>query len=721
MKKWTSLGESVLFAGNLFLLFLLIFGDKIVEPVWMQVLGRMHPLLLHFPIVLLLMAVLWEWLPLRREAAFRDQYRRVDRALWITGALSAMLTAIMGMLLSLQGGYEGPAVQWHKWAGVAIAYLSYAYYVYKHSARPQPLAGKIAGGLVAACLLLAGHLGANITHGENFLLQPLEAGKKAPVPIDRAVVFEDLIKPVLEAKCLSCHNHRKAKGDLVMETAALLMKGGKDGKLFEPGQPELSLLIKRIHLPEADDDHMPPEGKPQLSPQEMRLLYWWIKSGAPVDQKVMALPEKDSLRILAAKILPAPGTTPAQEEKFTFAAADERKIEKLSNNYRVITPLAQQSPALVVNFFNKNHFSSAALKELSELSEQVVEINLAKMPVKDEDLSILAQFPNLRTLNLNFTDISGKNMKALSGLKHLKHLAVSGTQLNAAALEAICRLPALQDLYCWSIAAGTGDIARLEKTYKKIRFDAGYQDTSGAILPLPPPLLKTPSGIFSDSLLVQLRHPIQGVEIRYTLDGTEPDSLHGTLYQGPIALRENTRLKARAYKKGWSGSQAVEAGYYRSAYRPDSIVLLTQPDEKYRGQGGRTLMDRDLGDTNYGNGQWLGYRGEDMQLMMAFHSPVTLHTLSLNYLRQVPGYIFPPARLEVWGGDDPDHLQLMGRSALGLPDKDAPAATLLLDCPLKGVAVRYMKVVAKPLARLPAWHPGKGQPAWLMASEILLN
>src|SRR5690606_3435748 len=126
------------------------------------------------------------------------------------------------------GGYEGPAVQWHKWAGVAIAYLSYAYYVYKHSARPQPLAGKIAGGLVAACLLLAGHLGANITHGENFLLQPLEAGKKAPVPIDRAVVFEDLIKPVLEAKCLSCHNHRKAKGDLVMETAALLMKGGKD-------------------------------------------------------------------------------------------------------------------------------------------------------------------------------------------------------------------------------------------------------------------------------------------------------------------------------------------------------------------------------------------------------------------------------------------------------------------------------------------------------------
>jgi hypothetical protein len=60
----------------------------------------------------------------------------------------------------------------------------------------------------------------------------------------------------------------------------MVMKGGETEGNVVPGKPDTSLLIARIKLPEDDDEHMPPEGKPQISPEELALLSWWIEQGA---------------------------------------------------------------------------------------------------------------------------------------------------------------------------------------------------------------------------------------------------------------------------------------------------------------------------------------------------------------------------------------------------------------------------------------------------------
>lgn len=722
MKKWSSIAESFLFAGNLFLAFLLIFGDKIVEPTWMQVTGRMHPLLLHFPIVLLLMAVLWEWLPLRGQRENVALFKRVDQTLLLTGAVFAVITAIMGMLLSLQDGYDAQSLMWHKWSGAGIAFLSYFYYSYKHSRYHIPLLNKITGGLLAVCLLATGHLGANITHGSNFLLQPLEQARQSkPVPINQAVVYDHLIEPLLQKKCMSCHNHRKAKGDLVMETRELFLKGGKDGKLFLPGSPDSSLLIRRIHLPLADDDHMPPEGKPQLTEEETALLYWWIKSGAPMDRKVTDLPATDSLRILATRfLLPATPETPAAE-KYDFPAADNGKISSLNTNYRIVTPLAQNSPALAVNFYNKQQYTAKSLEELEPVAKQIVDLNLAKMPVTDGDLKIISRFENLRKLNLNFTEVSNKGLTELKALKHLQHISVSGTAVTYEGIRQIIHLPALKEVFIWSDHFQPDQVALLGKKFAKIHFETGFLDTAKRVFQLPPPLLKTPSGIFSDSLLVQINHAIQGTQIRYTTDDSEPDSIHSPVYTGPFTIRHETKVKAKAYKTGWSASTTTLADYLKASLRPDSMKLLSQPDEKYKGQGSLTLTDRDLGDLNYGGGGWLGYRFKDAVFLLRFQKPVSVHSVSLHCLKNLPAYIWPPAHVEIWGGDDPDHLKKLGESDLKPPVKDAPVEALSVTCPLTTLRVNCIKIVAKPVAHLPAWHAGKGEPAWIMVNEILLN
>src|SRR4029078_2049239 len=154
--------------------------------------------------------------------------------------------------------------------------------------------------------------------------------------LEDAEVFKDMVRPVLETKCMSCHNSKKAKGELVMETPELLLKGGKKGKLWDSTEADFGLLMKRIHLPLEAKKHMPPQGKPQLSDEEITILSNWIKTGADFNSKVVDLDENNELRKIAERIF-----TTIETEEYEFKAADNNKVQQLNNNYRIVYPLAK--------------------------------------------------------------------------------------------------------------------------------------------------------------------------------------------------------------------------------------------------------------------------------------------------------------------------------------------------------------------------------------------
>src|SRR5690606_39123984 len=119
--------------------------------------------------------------------------------------------------------------------------------------------------LTSLLLLVAGHYGATLTHGDNFIAGPwLAETDEVPLALEDARVYEHVIQPLFEQKCVSCHNPEKIKGGLLLTDEAAIRKGGKSGKLFVPGNPEVSLLLQRLHLPLDDKKHMPPRGKAQL-------------------------------------------------------------------------------------------------------------------------------------------------------------------------------------------------------------------------------------------------------------------------------------------------------------------------------------------------------------------------------------------------------------------------------------------------------------------------
>ncbi|MGZ3929341.1 MAG: c-type cytochrome domain-containing protein, partial [Mucilaginibacter sp.] len=265
----------LLIALNIFILFLLAAGSRLVIPQWLQPVGRLHPVILHFPIVILILAMLLEFFRFRTEFAKEKFYEEFTTLLLLIGALFSAITVIMGLFLSREPGYEGGNLQWHKWFGVSIAFISALIYWFRGTVWYDLKAARTGAIVVVFCLLITGHYGADITHGDNFILAPVM--QKQAVSFDKALVYQDVIQPIFESKCTSCHNPDKLKGGLLLIDEASVLKGGRTGKLFVPGQPQVSLLLQRIHLPGDEKKHMPPAGKTQLTPAEMNLLYLWVK------------------------------------------------------------------------------------------------------------------------------------------------------------------------------------------------------------------------------------------------------------------------------------------------------------------------------------------------------------------------------------------------------------------------------------------------------------
>jgi uncharacterized membrane protein len=709
--------ENLLFVLNVFIIFLLLAGSGIVIPQWLQPIGRLHPLILHFPIVVLIMTMVLEFFRFKKRFQTEKLYHDFTTYLWLTGAIFAAITAIMGLFLSKEAGYDGDTLQWHKWFGVTVVFVSSLIYWCRNAGWYSPAIARSGALATVFCLVIASHFGADITHGENFILAPVWHPEKKLVPIDKALVFRDVIEPIFESKCTSCHNPGKTKGGLALIDEKSVFKGGKDGKLFIAGQPQLSLLLQRIHMPEGEKKHMPPSGKPQLTADEMNLLYLWIKENAEFKNKVIDLPTNDSLRILAATVLkPAEET----EEQYDFAAADDKLIKKLNNNYRVIYPIAQGSPALGVNIYNKSSYQPKVLEELNGIKKQVISLDLSKMPVKDAELKTIAQFENLRILNLNFTDITGSTLKQLASLKYLKTLSLAGTKLDAQAVKQINQLKSLTKVTLWDTGLPATEIAELQKSNKKIDFITGFKD-DGKPIKLNDPQIKNTSFVFTKPVLLQLTHPIKGVQIRYTTDGTIPDSINSILYKPGVMIAQNTNIKAKAYKPGWIGSDMLQANFYKSTYTPDSISFIIGPDEKYNADGAKTLIDKDLGGSNFGNGKWIASQ-KDLAIYMQFAAPVNLHTVTLNCMRNMGSQVFFPIGIEIWGGTDVAHLKLLSKLKPAMPLKDDPFLVKGMDCNLAGEhTVSCLKIIAKPIQKLPSWDPVKNQPGWVFMDEIFLN
>ena len=679
---------------------LLVGGENLQLPTWLQVVGRLHPLLLHFPIVLLLLSTFLLWI--------RDEHRmRYFTWLLLIGANLAGVTVVAGIFLATED-YTGDAMSWHKWT--AISSLGVAVALYFLRDRPIAMLRSLAASL-AVLLVLAGHFGAALTHGEDFLLAPLKGTDEPTFSLAEAEVFRDLVQPIFESKCIACHQEGKIKGELRLDLLTGIQKGGKSGALFVAGKPELSLLIQRIHLPLEEEEHMPPKNKLQLTEEELEILSLWVRSGGGFGQKVMDLPQEDPLfQLVSARF--------SAQKNYSFSAADPDDITALTTFFRKVRPVVPGSPALEVAYYGSSAFESKSLAELKVIQDQVVKLNLNRMPLQDVDLSLLADFQNLESLSLNFTSVSGAQLKSLINLPKLEVLAISGNTLDEEGIKALAEMPQLKRLYLWQTGLEEQQKKELKKVLPTTQLAFGYEG-AGVIYPLNPPKIKFESTLFEGKTEVSLSHPIRSTEIRYTLDGSLPDSISSPVYKDPIVLSASTPIRARAFAAGWIGSADTKELLIKKGITPTAFNLVTPPNPKYAAKGAASLFDGVKAKANHTTGDWLGFSESSLDISLTLGS-VQPKLLEVSFLLHEGAYIFPPQSLEVWIGNKGVWKKVTSPPQANSTKIEEPRFGLV-SIPLPAGPMDQIRLKAQPIAKLPTWHPGAGAKGWIFVDEILVH
>jgi len=711
--------KNYLFNGSIalisLLVFLLLFENRLSVPAWLQVFGRMHPMILHFPIVLLVLYVIAVVI-IPVQADHKTALNNATDLLLALTVFTAALTCLMGLFLSREPGYEPEALFWHKWGAVSILILLLFWYGFNKYILNRKILSIGISFLALTIIIFTGHHGADITHGQNFLLAPVSLEKNQPaVSLDEAVIFTDMVQPVLKSKCGSCHNSKKAKGELVMETAELLLKGGKSGKLWDSTAEDLGLMLRRLHLPLEQKKHMPPEGKPQLTDQEMEIITQWIRKGADFTLKVADLSKADTLYQLADKYFAA-----QEMAEYDFEEADAAVIEDLNTVNRVVRTVALGSPAVDVSFFNSSLFNAAQLIELSKIKKQIVSLDLSKMPVTDADVKMISEFKNLRKLNLGFTSISGATLGELGKLKYLKSLSLSGTKIGAASLQPLQYFQQLKTVFVWNTPIASAELDKLKKQIKAVSFESGYKgDTT--IMKLTLPVVLNEETFITKTIPLKLKHYIHGTAIRFTTDGSEPDSIHAANYTGAETISSNTLIRAKAFKPGWLSSDIVEVNFYKNTHIPDSVIYLTPFDNDYKDEQHKLLIDGEKGETNFRSGKWVGFRKNRMECLLQFNTPVPVQSITLSMLIDIGSYIMPPQRIEIWAGNEAGKLKKISQLMPEQPAMVKPVFMKGYECKFDMQQVKYIKIIVIPVGKLPAWHPGKGDKGWIFADEVLVN
>ncbi|PZV83598.1 putative membrane protein [Algoriphagus aquaeductus] len=262
-----------------------------------QLFGRLHPMLVHFPIALLLVAAVMELFTLRN---FRHSFRSGIRFLVVLGAISAVFSAGMGWLLAENEGITGSTLDLHRILGLASAGLSVFLLVLLRKSELNPSTSSIKTYrlilfLTSIGIGVAGHFGASLTHGEDYLTEvlPQNSDQEAPpsLTVDLASFASELspekeiqlvtnVRSVLAHNCYKCHSGAKIEGELRLDEKEFVFAGGENGPIIVPGNPGQSELIRRISLSKNHKDVMPEKGK-LLSKEEIQLLTLWIEKGAP--------------------------------------------------------------------------------------------------------------------------------------------------------------------------------------------------------------------------------------------------------------------------------------------------------------------------------------------------------------------------------------------------------------------------------------------------------
>ena len=231
------------------------------------------------------------------------------------------------------------------------------------------------------------------------------------------------------------------------------------------------------------------------------------------------------------------------------------------------------------------------------------------------------------------------------------------------------------------------------------------------------PAINAESNTFFDSVVVTMSHPVEGTQVYYTLDGTQPTE-NSLVYTEPLVLKQAAQIRAAAMQDGhWSS--AIDAKFYLIDAK--LAVKLEYPySDQYEAGGSKALIDHQRGGDNFRTGVWQGYQGVDLVATVDLGTKTKINRLAGSFLQEQGSWIFMPKEVEFFVSDDGKKFRSVGK-AINYVAEDEEDAVIQELAVRPRCEARYVKMAAKNIGTCPEWHVGAGQPAWIFCDEFIIE
>jgi uncharacterized membrane protein len=439
---------------------------------WAQFIGRFHPLMVHFPIALILLVPILELAGLDS----RFSYLRLSAGFVLgLATLGATVAAIFGWCLGRSGGYSGPLVTQHMWGGISLAVACWLCWVLRARSSERGwglIFIYIYATVLAVCVSLVawtGYRGGQLSLGEDHLTEHMPGGLRHLLRVSNGgpassasgganTFYGARVEPIFEVRCVTCHGPSKHKANLRLDSYRGMMRGGKDGPVVRPGNVQGSDLFRRITLPPGHDDFMPKEGRRPLSSDQVKVIALWIGAGASGTLAV------DAIKDAPTGSMSSPAVAEVTFEEIDTAATTRLRagiassVAQLQKRYPNILEYESRGSANVILNASilGSKFGDSDLEALAPLAEHTTVADFSRTAITDRSATVIAAMKHLRVLRLIHTRITDKTVQSLGTLDQLESLNVFDTPVTPAALPAVARLPKLAHCYAGQTAIPTG-------------------------------------------------------------------------------------------------------------------------------------------------------------------------------------------------------------------------------------------------------------------------
>ena len=663
-------------------------------------LGNFHPVVLHLPIG----AFLFTFLLFVSQKYLKSNFNPAVRMGLLFSFITSIITSIFGYILHLNGDYDSVLVDRHMWLAIATTILI-GFVLYLHK-KQKPYNHVLSSFVFATVLLtITGHNGGSLTHGKDYLKLPDFEKEISIVSYDSIHVFNQVISPILDSKCVKCHNTGKSKGNLMLSSIDKILLGGEKGQIIKSNSSVDSRLYTYLNLPIDDEMHMPPDGNSQLNDNEKELIKLWIDEGADFYNFRKMNDDNFSKEILSFLPKEIASVDPPNRNDLVRLIENEFRIERISveNNF------------IDIKYQGKS-FKQSYLRLLSKVSDNIKRLDLSFVDLSSIDLSRVDDFDNLTYLNLNNTKLTTKKLQKLD--LNIQTLILSNNNFDVSVFDKFISNPTNERVFAYNTISDldlTKEISA--NSNDKIYFGVSLDDFASNV-PLKIPIITPTQTLFSSTVDIEVVSDITSPDYRYTIDGDEPDSL-SNLYVGPIKIDRSSNLKFKAFKKGSRPSPVQEVFYRKIAAPITDFKLLSTTVEPYAAKN--ILSNNEVGSADFRDGTWNGFIKSDTRsgdMIAEFSLPVGVNEIGISSLTDYGAYILFPTKIELYdissGNDELVYSKNISRK---FDEENAPLHTFRIPINKNLKKVR-LKVISN--KKLPKGHPAEGEPAWLFIDEIML-